>query len=206
MAEHDPTLREEIEAAVLAELARVGPAAFSKSDMMRRFEGRASRATLFRHIEKPLVSGRGVQHVARKVKEAAAARSKLPDPPAAAVAAAAAKLPAVVRVEDIASSGGMIPVIEKLLACVVIADQLIAHARTDDGKVRSARLLLAGSEHMRRNLETAVRLQESMRQADDMEKFHRRILGVVRAVSIEHPEAAQAIITALGQLAADWGG
>ncbi|CAH2606234.1 conserved protein of unknown function (plasmid) [Rhodovastum atsumiense] len=207
MSEHHPSLRDEVEAAVLAELARVGPEAFSKAEIARRFADRgASRATLYRYIDGPLKSGKAGQHVAREVKAAVEARAKLPDPPAAAAQAAAAKLPALVTVDDIASSGGVIPVIEKLVGCIGIAEQLIAHARTEDGKVRSAKLLLSASEHMRRNLETAVRLQEAMRQAEEMERFHRRILGMVRGVAREHPEAAQAIISGLGQLAAEWGG
>ena len=207
MGEHSPSLRDEVEAAVLAELERVGPAALNKAELVRRFEDRgASRATLYRYVERPLLSGKAVQHVAQQVREAAVARAALPDPLTAAVEAAAANLPVVVKVEDVASSGGMIPVIAKLVACIAIADQLINHARTEDGKVRSAKLLLAGSEHMRRNLETAVRLQEAMRQADDMERFHRRILAMVRGVAAQHPEAAQAIVAGLGQLAQDWGG
>lgn len=200
------TLRDEVEAAVLAELGRVGPEAFRPAEIVRAFEGRGARATLFRYVERVMASGKPTQAVARQIKDAAAARAELPDPPASAAAAVAAKLPAVVKIEDVASSGGMIPVIEKLVGCIRTADQLIAHARTDDGKVRSARLLLAASEHMRRNLETAVRLQEAMRQAADMERFHAKIMAVVRSVAARHPEVAEEIITGLSQVATEWGG
>lgn len=201
------TLKEEVEAAAIAELARVGADAFNKAELARRFADRgASRATLYRYIDGPLKSGKAGQHVAREVKAAAAARAEAPDPPKAAAAAAAPKLPAVVRMEDVASSGGTIPVIDKLVNCIKIADQLIEHARMPDGKVRSAKLLLAASEHMRRNLETAARLQQSIASVAKVDEFHGEVLALVEDVARQHPEAAEAIIFRLGQLAARWGG
>ncbi len=139
----------EVEAAVLAELQRVGPDAFSKAALVRRFEGQgASRATLYRYVEAPLKSGMAGQHLARQVKAAAVARAARPEPPPATVQRdAATKLPAVVSVEEVASSGGVIALTERLVGCIQIAEQLIAHARTEDGGVRSPKQLLAASEH-----------------------------------------------------------
>lgn len=198
----------EIEAAVLAELERVGPDAFCKAALVRRFEGQgASRATLYRYVEAPLKSGMAGQHLARQVKAAAAARAARPEPPPATVQRdAAAKLPAVVRIEEVASSGGVIALTERLVGCIQIAEQLIAHARTEDGGVRSPKQLLAASEHMRRTMETAARLQESLRQTAEMDRFHQAILKLVGDVAGEHPEAAEAIVTRLSQLAVTWGG
>lgn len=199
------TLREEVEAAVIAELARVGPD-LNKADLAKRFADRgASRATLYRWIDGPLKSGAAGQHLAREVKAAAAARAELPDPPAAAAEAARPSLPAVVRMEDVASQG-TIPVIAKLVGCIGIAEQLIKHAKTPEGEVRSAKLLLAASEHMRRNLETAVKLQQAIAGTAKVEEFHNAVLELVRDVAREHPAAAEAIVTRLAQLAARWGG
>lgn len=202
----DSGLRAEVEDAVLAELARVGRVALDKAAIVKRFADRgASRATLYRWVEGPLASGEGGQHVARSIRQAAEARAREPDPPAAVAAAAEATLPVVVRPDDIASSG-TIAVIDRLVRCIEVAEQVIQYARNPDGTVRSARMLLAASDHMRRNLETANRLQESLRQVAEMDRFHRAIVGVVEEVAREHPEIGELIVTRLAALAGQWGG
>lgn len=202
MAQKD--LRPEVEAAVLAELERVGPEAFNKAALVARFEGRgASRATLYRWVDGPLKSGAAGQHLARKVKAAANQRAARTDDPAAdAAREAVAKLPVPVRVDDIASSGTL-PVIEKLNECIRTAEQVMAYARTDEGKVRNAKMLLAASEHLRRALDTATRLYEAMREVNQVDRFH---AAIMEAIAQESPEAAERLVTRLSQLATQWGG
>lgn len=199
-------LQAEVEAAVIAELKRVGPEELNKAELARRFEGRGpSRATLYRWIDGPLKSGAAGQELVREVKAAAQERAKAPDPPKAAVQAAAPRLPAVVTVDDVASSG-VIPVIERLTTCIGVADQVITYARNADGTVRSAKILLAASEHMRRSLETAAKLQQAIAATARVDEFHGAVLELLEGVARDHPEAAEAIISRLGQLSARWGG
>jgi len=206
VSESKGDMRAAVEAAVLAELERVGPDALVKADIARPFAGKgASTATLYRWIDGVLKTGRGGQYLAGKIKAAAEERAKAPDPPAAAAEAAAASLPAVVTMEDVASSG-VIPVIERMVKCIEIADQLIKHARTEEGEVRSAKLLLNASEHMRRNLETAVRLQESIRQTNDVSRFNKAVVALIRTVAAKHPEVGEELVTGLSQLVSQWGG
>jgi hypothetical protein len=73
------------------------------------------------------------------VREAAAARAVIAaDPAAAAAAEVGAKLPALVKVDDVVSAGAT-PVMDRLNQCVAAADQVIAFARTPEGAVRSRR-------------------------------------------------------------------
>lgn len=200
-------LRAEVEAATIAELKRVGPDELNKAELARRFEGRGpSRATLYRWIDGPLKSGAAGQELARDVKAAAEERAKAPDPPRAVVEAAAPKLPAVVTVGDVASSGGVIPVIERLTACLETAEQVMAYARNADGTVRSAKILLAASEHMRRSLDTAAKLQQAMHSTARVEEFHGAVLELLEGVARDFPQAAEAIVSRLGQLSTRWGG
>jgi hypothetical protein len=199
-------LRAEVEAALLAELERVGPDRLNRADVLRRFEGRgADRSTLFRWAAALLASGRAGQHLARKVRAATAERAvRVPAAPAAdAAREAVERLPVAVRPEDIAGGPGPIAVIERLQTCIRAAEQVMAHARDAEGRVRNARALLAATETLRRCLETAARLHEAMRSVNDVDRFHAAVLA---EVAKEAPETAERIVQRLTHLARAWGG
>ena len=101
MAEVRSRLREEVETAALAELERAGPNGLRRAALVRRFSGRgAGRSTLFRWIDELINSGRAGEHLARRVKVAAANRAyRSPDSAADAARDAARALPAMVTVE-----------------------------------------------------------------------------------------------------------
>ena len=82
---------------------------------------------------------------------------------------------ALVKVDDVVSAGA-IPVMDRLNQCVAAADQVIAFARTSEGAVRNSKLLLSASEHLRRCLETAARVTETMMRAERVERFHAVII------------------------------
>lgn len=200
--------RGRFEKAALAELEAKGPN-FDRAALIQRFldEGCASRPTLYRWLDALLKSGRAGQHIRRKVKRAAAQRRERAADPAADVARqAATALPDPVRLEDVAGTGGVIPVIDRLKQCIEIAEQLIAHARGPDGKPRMAKTMLAASEHMRRTLETAVKLQESLLQLERVDRFHAQVLAVIEEVAREFPEAGELITRRLSALSAQWSG
>lgn len=205
-AAFDPTreaLRKEVESAVFSELERVGPEAFSKAVLIHRFADRGvSAPTLYRWIDAPLKSGRAGQHLARRVKQAAAERAvRSANPSADAAQVAISAMPAVVHVNDIAASGGTLAVVEQIQACVKAALQVMEYARHEDGKVRVPKILLAASEHLRRSLETAARLQEAMFEMADIERFHAAIFEELRR---ESPELAERIVLRLQQLQTAW--
>jgi hypothetical protein len=199
-------LRPEVEGALLAELERVGPEGLNRAAVLRRFEGRgADRATLFRWAAALLASGRAGQHLARTVRAAAAERAaRAPAAPAAdAAREAVERLPVAVRPEDIAGGGpGPIAVIERLQLGIRATEQVMAHARDAEGRVRNARALLAATETLRRCLETAARLHEAMRSVNDVDRFHAAVLA---EVAKEAPETAERIVRRLTHLAR-WGG
>lgn len=197
-------LRAEVRAAVFAEMERVGPEGFSAGRVARGFAGRAGRSTLYRWIGEVVDSGQAGRHLAGEVKRAAEERAAEPDPPAAAGRAAGASLPVVVRPEDVAGTG-LIPVMELIQECVRNAKEAIQHARAPDGKIRNAKLFLAASEHMRRNLETATRIADSIHQISDVEQFHRAVIGLIEDVSRDYPEIGEILVQRLGQLATRMG-
>jgi CheY-like chemotaxis protein len=196
-------LRTEVEAAALQELERVGPAAFRRTVVVEHFLGRgASRSTLFRWVERLVASGRAGQHLALQIKEAAAASAAHTTNAAAARAGRAAqRLPKVVNVDDVALAGGTIGTIGRIKQCIAAAEAVMATAHNSDGSVRSAKLLLAASDHLRRAVETAWRLQQACARVAELERFHRAILDVLTDAS---PEIAEAVVRRLAQLSEQW--
>jgi hypothetical protein len=172
LSEVATALRARVEAAVLDEVARVGLESFNRASLIKALviEG-GKQVTLYRWIDQILSSGSPDQHLARVIETAAADRiAQNPEPGRSISAAIRTKLPATPKVEHIATAGVM-PVIERLNICLTAADQLMTHARTDDGKVRNARLLLAASEHPRRCIETAAKITDTLMRADKVERY-----------------------------------
>lgn len=198
-------LKAEVEAAILAEFARVGPEEFDKSVIWRKFADRkASRPTIYRWMGEMIASGRAGQHLAGKLRQATTERQAAPDPAAAAGRAAGAHLPLVVRPQDVAGGQSSIEFIGLLVACITSAQQVMAYSRTEDGKVRVPKMLLAASEHLRRSLETAARIQDSVNQASNLEEFQEAVIETVRKVAERHPEVAEEMVAELGRLAQRW--
>jgi hypothetical protein len=195
-------LRGELDAAILVEVERLGLDGWSKDSLVKRFMGRgASRTTLYRWVSEVVASGRPGQHVAGVLKAAVADRAaREADPSAAAAAEVGARLPAVVRIDDVVSTGAM-SVIEHLNRCVRVADQVIDFARHADGKVRNSKLLLAASEHLRRNLETAAKITDQMLRAERVERFH---AAIIEEIGLESPALAERVAMRLARLSTRW--
>lgn len=189
----------QVEEAVLAEVVRAG-ADFQRSAVVSRFMGRgAGKSTLFRWIQEIIDSGIPGQHVARLVKEAAAERAARSEDPSADVATAiGARLPIRVTPGEIA---GAVQIVATLREIVADFELLIQHAKTDDGRVRNARLLVTANAELRRCLEAAVKLQQAMREVDQVDKLHDAILEEIAKLA---PETAEAIYRRIDQIAAQW--
>jgi hypothetical protein len=202
----DPSLRAEVEAAVLADVTKLGPDQFSKVDVVRRFiERGASRATLFNWVNAILDSGRPGQHVARIVKKAAEARAaRTPEPAKEVAGEIAAMLPVRVSVDEVVKGGGStLNVIDKLNSIVADLDALVAHAKTDDGKVKNARLLLSASRELRGCVETGLKLYQAMREVGQVDRLQEAMLDEIEKLS---PETAEAIYRRMDQIASQWTG
>jgi hypothetical protein len=192
----------DVEAAVLAEVARVGLGAFNRKKVLQRFlDSGAKQSTLYRWVDSILASGQPEEQASRAIVAAAAARSALPDPAASVAASVASELPTIPKMEHIASQGA-IPIIDRLNTCLSVAEQLMAHARTDDGKVRNSKLLLTASEHLRRCIDTAARITDTLMRAEKIERYHAAIMEEIGA---ESPETAERMLGRLSRLTATWG-
>ena len=77
------------------------------------------------------------------------------------------------------------------------------YARRDDGQPRVPMLLLRASEHLRRSLDTACRIQQACMELSQIERFHSLI---IEEIAKESPEAAERILARVGQVAEQWGG
>jgi hypothetical protein len=197
-------LRAELETAMLGEAEHVGPDGFDRAAVVSRFMDRGvSRPTIFRWAAEIVNSGRLGQHVTRKIREAAEERaSRSADAARDAAEEVMAKLPPTMTVGDMVSSPGRtIDVIERLKQCIAVADQVIKYARTDSGGVRNSRLLIQASEHLRRSLDTAARLQRAIYEMGEVEKFHQAIFDIIKE---EAPEAAERLLMRLEQNCAAW--
>jgi hypothetical protein len=190
----------EVEAALLAEMERVGPDKMVRADVARQFLARGvDRATLFRWIGQIIASGRPGQRLAKKVREAAASRAaRVADPAASAAAEFVAAIPAPPTID----TADALPFLARLQGCLARADEMIAHAKTEDGKVRNSRLLLAASEHVRRTLATAARIQDGLMEVSQVERFHQAIFDMLRE---ESPAFAEKVLIRLRQINATWG-
>jgi hypothetical protein len=85
-----------------------------------------------------------------------------------------------------------------------LAKQVTAYARTEGGEVRNAKLLVTASEHLRRSIETASRLYDSIVAVQRIDQFNNELLTAIEAVHEEFPEAAELIIRRTRALADRW--
>jgi hypothetical protein len=201
----DPSLRAEVEAAVLADITKLGPDQFSKADVVRRFMERgASRATLFNWVNAVLDSGKPGQHVARIVKEAAKARAaRTPEPAKEVAGEIATMLPVRVSVDEVVKGGGTLKVIDKLNSIVADLDALVLYAKNPEGGIRNARLLLAASRELRGCVETGLKLYQAMREVGQVDRLQEAMLDEIEKLS---PETAEAIYRRMDQIASQWTG
>ncbi len=211
MSKEAVALRAEVERAVVKAVERLGPGGLDRDAIVKRFLGRGpTRSTIYRWISDIVASGTPGQHVVRQVRKAAERRAKRqPDPAAAAaevaaevVEAAPAPLPRVEQMVDGARS--VVDVVERLNACITIAEKLIRHAETAEGGVRNSKLMLNASEHLRRSLQTVVQLHAAINDVARVDAFNADIIATVRAVHLECPQASELILRRTTALAAKW--
>jgi hypothetical protein len=199
----DTQLRAQFEAAVLEALERVGPEMPDRGAVIQPFHGQGvSLRTLYRWAADYIDSGRAGQALAGRVAEASAARAaRVSDPAADAAREAVETLPKLVTVETISGTGS-ISVMLHLQEAIQAAQQVMKHAKTPEGAVRNAKLLLSASTSLRQCLDTALRIFEAMHSISEIEKFHSAIFDALRA---ESPELAERVVQRLRHLTTQWG-
>ena len=99
--------------------------------------------------------------------------------------------------------GGEIAFMGLLESCLTDAQQILAYARTPDGAVRNAKLILMGSNHMRQTIETVARIQDTLLQMAQVKRFHQAIFDMLRQ---ESPAFAERVVVRLRQLNVQWAG
>lgn len=125
-----------------------------------------------------LDSGRAGSHLTAKVREAVAARVGRGNDLAAVTAREVADfLPRPVTPADIIGDG-VVGASERLAQCVGVADSILQKCCGDDGKtIRLPKLALAASEHIRRCVETSIRIAEAIRSISAVDAFHRAVIA-----------------------------
>lgn len=216
--EHE-ALRAEVEAAVQAEVNRVGSVMINRGAIWTAFQGRgASRATVYRWVAAVLpdiAPGRDkvtvppIPHQAPAPKDTARAIRMFAVEPGPEPDPEPSPPPPPPRAEMAATFSGpmpgglSMPVIAHLQGILEDVQRVRATAFTADGQLRNGRMLLRVSEEMRRLMETVVKLQAAMHDIAGLERFHRAIIDAIRE---ESPELAERVLKRLDDLAARWGG
>lgn len=202
-------LRLELETAVLDAVEHIGADGLVKATVVKPFFGRGvHQATLYRWFDAIMATGRPGQRAMRKIEKAAIRRTarSAADPAAAAaevVAEAKALMPLAPKIEHILGSGRTVNVLERLQSLVEALDGLIKYAKTDDGRVRNARLLGASIEGMRRLLETAMKFHAILRETAAVDALQNALISAVAECD---PALAERVLRKMDQVAATWGG
>ena len=100
-----------------------------------------------------------------------------------------------------AGPSNALPVTQLLERCVKSAERCQDLAQDREGNVRNARLYLASSEHMRRTIETAARIQASIRDAAAVDRF---LAAVIEEIEKESPVCAQRVMNRFEELLTSW--
>jgi hypothetical protein len=178
MPRHPHPLRAQFEAELLAHIKAKGDA-FDRPLLVQQYvDVGVGASTVWRWIAEILRLGR----VARRPGVGAKPRAKPPQPAAEAADAPviAPTLPRVPSIDDVKTMG-LVPVLELLWQSIKAAQELMAHGRDSDGKVRNARLIASGAEHLRRAVETAAKLNETVAVQQEMQAFHRIVMEEIAA-------------------------
>ena len=172
-----------IEAVALQLADGRGKANFSKSAIVKQFEGRVSRTQLYEWIKDAVEGG----EASKVLKESRAIGGPVKT---------------VRRRGWAASKPATMPVMEMLAECVSSARQIMQALTTEDGKVKNSRMFLTASEHLRRSLETAAKIYSGMEEIQQVAKFH---AAVVEELRLESPTLAARVVQRMQALSRQWG-
>jgi hypothetical protein len=195
-------VRQKFERQCLAALA-ANPS-ISRGELVRRFGEGIGRGTGFRWIAELL--GDGAPEKAEETATPAAPAAPPPPvataatpPPPAAPPAPADPAPDALEGEVLAptapaGSDTTIRATAELADCLAIARQLVDHARDENGRPRNVRLLLAASEHRRRVIETAARVQATLLEHGKLDEWNSALFAEIQK---SDPESHRRICEAM---------
>jgi hypothetical protein len=225
MAPERAKMRAEFGRDLMAELARIGPIGFRRHEMVARWaHGGAGRSTIWRWLREMLEDPDGAgQHFIRKpapavtqngqstgdAERAASNAVKIADEETAAASETQEQhARRASPVPDTRSSpaqrlvaGGVFNILEGLQGCITAATAVMERARAAINDQGSARTVIMASEHLRKSMETAIRLHDSIWNMQRIEQFHQEIIA---AVEEESPIAAARIIAKLETIIDAW--
>ena len=187
--------------------------ALSRSGIVKRFAGRASRSMLYEwiatFIEETSAREKRVDPAYRRAGVIVINAEKAVEDESTAMpadpAAVARELTATVVPAEAAQGGAAgraLPILEHLHRTIEDVLRVRAVAFHADGRVRNSRMVLKAAEEMRRSLETVVKLQAAMNDQAALERFHAAIIEVIQQ---ESPDLAQRVLRRLDELAMRWG-
>lgn len=103
-------------------------------------------------------------------------------------------MPSLVVLQHRVRKEGLLPVVELLHGCIGVFQQAVEFGRAKDGSMRNPALMMKASEHLRRAIETAAKLNETVAAQQEMTRLHEIIMGEIARVA---PETERSIIQAI---------
>jgi hypothetical protein len=126
-----------------------------------------------------LPSDRAMKKARRTIRQREKAAGSKTAVQGALVEAVAEELPAVPDERNF-SSMSVPKLLDRLEACISLAEELKEHARSATGGVRNAKLLLQASEHARRTADTISKLYAMLWDVQRTEALHQTIFKRLR--------------------------
>ena len=203
-------LRAEVEKDVVDACKLLGPAQLDRAAIVAKFANRgASRATLFRWVS----AGVTGPEVSKAMRALLRPPAPAPEHEAQRAAETAAK------VGEIIAGSGIVPsvasalapglslgeMVAKLTAVVETAEQVVAHAKTPDGKIRMAKTALAGGAAMRDGVLAMTKLLDSVTNATNVMQFISEVIALLEAVGRQHPQVGHLMAIELINISRRWG-
>ncbi len=212
----DNSLRLEVESAISKAYAECGADGVKTSVIVRPFLScGVGRSTLYRWADRLAKAKKPGPAMIRAAQKAAAVRKHRAESsggtPGMAAASVAAKLiagAAVLPSVDVVAGPGLSArdVIRRVQLNIEAAEQVMAFARYPGGKVKVSRTLLAASEHLRRSLETALKVHTAMRAVADIEEFREELIAMVGDVAAAYPPAGELLLSRMRGIGSRWRG
>lgn len=180
--EQSSDLKVEFQQAAIAAARVTGWAALNRAGLVAQFKGRAGRSTLYRwlaQIDGALLD-RTVDEMIQDARGGEGARvESVANEIQARVEATFLKVPTI---HETVAATVPIEVMEFIRTCITASTDVMKRSRDSAGAVRNSKQLLAASEHLRRNLETAIKLQEAISDGLEVERFHQTIMEEIAKI------------------------
>jgi hypothetical protein len=205
-------LRAEFKSAVIAAARRSGWQHLDRAALVARFAGRASRASLYRWLA--AIEGAPLKRtvpelvkdarsddpatvlsVAAEIRGVSSHRTTPPPVPPLAFS-----LPVPTLDETVAATVP-ISVVNLLNECLRAGQDVMAKSRGADGDVRNSKLLLRAAEQLRRSVETAAKLQETITDQVEVDRFHQVCIEEIGKID---RDVARRIVARLLEVNATW--